>query len=634
MNYFNVAVVGGNRGGNATLTYSSSESVVIGDIVTIPIGKKTATGVVIRTTEKPSFQTKQLQKTALNPIDKQYLALADWIAQYYASDLNATLQTMLPRGLTKQRRSPFSPQVHDDQTGFIELSDNQQQLVSDVVDSNQRSHLLHGATGSGKTHIYLSLIKQAIDNNKSAILLVPEIGLSRHLLDRIRPLLSVPLVEMSSDLTEAQRHARWNFIRDSKQPVIVVGPRSAVFAPLQNLGIIIVDEAHDSSFIETSRPHYDATFVAAKRCELNDAKLVLGTATPNISQRWLAEDYLQLHSLPSPHYNKTSQSITVVPLNDRSQFKQDTNLSTPLLNSIARSLDAKKQSLLFINKRGYSHATQCMDCGWIMECATCQLPAVYHRNQHSAQCHTCGRKYTPPSSCPDCNSTEIRLKRAGTQRIEEDVQKIFPKAKIVRADRDQQQSDTSLRSADILIGTQLLIKGFDLPNLTTVGVLHADSGLGLPDYNASETVYQQLRQVIGRNNRRGTGGNTIVQALQPEHHAVKTAITNDYELFYQIEIDQRRERHYPPFTHLMLIKARYKTDGKAQEKLSTAKSQIDKNWPDTITLGPSPALRQHAFGYNNWQLLVKSTQRAALVEIATEIQSKSIDTHINPPSLL
>ena len=629
-----MAVVGGNRGGNKTLTYSSSDPVATGDVVTIPIGQKSATGVVVSTTKKPPFQTKPLEKTTLDPISDQQLELAAWVAQYYASDLNATLQTMLPRGLTKRRRSPFSPQNQNQQTGFIELNDNQRQIVDDITRSDQRSHLLHGATGSGKTHIYLSLIKQTITDGKSAMLLVPEIGLSRHLLDRIRPLLSAPLIEISSDLTEAQRHSRWNFIRSSNEPVVVVGPRSAVFAPLNNLGLIIVDEAHDSSFIETSRPHYDATFVAAKLCELSQAKLVLGTATPNVSQRWLAEDHLQLHSLPAPHYNKIAQSITVVPLNDRSQFEQNPNLSTPLLNAIAQSLDAKKQSLLFINKRGYSHATQCMDCGWIMECDTCQLPVVYHRDHHAAQCHTCGRKYSPPTSCPDCSSTELRLKRAGTQRIEQDIQKIFPKAKVIRADRDQQQTDADLRGGDILIGTQLLIKGFDLPNLTTVGVLHADSGLGLPDYNASETVYQQLRQVIGRNNRRGTGGNTIVQALQPEHHAVQTAITNNYDTFYETEIKQRRERHYPPFTHLMLVKARYKSDGKAREKLSDVKSQIEQNWPDAITLGPSPALRQHAFGYNHWQLLVKSTVRTTLVEIANKIQSKSVDTSINPPSLL
>ena len=270
----------------------------------------------------------------------------------------------------------------------------------------------------------------------------------------------------------------------------------------------------------------------------------------------------------------------------------------------------------------------------MMECPDCQLPLTYHKQDHRAQCHTCGQRLQTPSSCPDCQSTEVRFDSPGTQRIEQDINKLFPKANIIRADRDQAQSDAQIRSADILIGTQLLIKGYDLPRLSTVGVLQADSPLGLPDYTASETVYQQLRQVIGRNNRRGQGGQTIVQATRPEHHAVQTAINDDYRRFYDGEIEQRRQANYPPFCHLMVVRVRYKTDGKAEQKLADVKRQLETEHPGLTVLGPSPALRQFAFGYHHWQLLLKSNQRAQLLAIAQQVGSARVNTHINPPSLL
>jgi len=635
MNYYEVGVIGAQRAAVGSLTYHSDRDLAVGQVVAAPFGKKTLFGVVLSATKKPRFKTKPLEPVETQPpLPEDLITLAGWLRDYYGCDISQALQLIAPRGFGKPRRNSFQPSSHQPQTNLIELNDAQQTIVKRISTSNSRTHLLHGATGSGKTHIYLALIQQALARNQSAILLLPEIALSRHLLERIKPLVSAPIIELSSDLTAAQRHMRWNFIATSDKPVIVVGPRSAIFAPTLNLGLIIIDEAHDSSFIETASPHYDASYVAAKRAEITNSRLVLGTATPNVTQQWLAEQRMVIHNLPQAHYNDKPHQISVIPRQERSYFGQHRLLSDLLLEAIAGSLARGHQSLLFINKRGYSHNVHCGNCGWIMECPDCQLPLTYHKQNHEAQCHTCGRRLLAPSSCPECQSTEIRFDSPGTQRIEQDVSKLFPKANVVRADRDQAQSDEQIRAADILIGTQLLIKGYDLPKLSTVGVLQADSPLGLPDYTASETVYQQLRQVIGRNNRRGQGGHTIVQAMQPEHHAIQSAIDDNYRQFYDGEIEQRRHANYPPFCHLMLIKVRYKTEGNAEQKLAEIKQQLEQSYPELAVLGPSPALRQFAFGYHHWQLLVKSGQRSQLLDIAREIGTARVNTHINPPSLL
>jgi len=635
VNYYEVGVIGAQRAAVGSLTYHNDQELVTGQIVRAPFGKKTLYGVVLSATKKPSFATKPLELVDTQPsLPADLIALARWLSAYYGCDMTQALQLITPRGFGKQRRNPFEPDSHRSQTNLIELSDAQRVIVDRIAASDSRTHLVHGTTGSGKTHIYLALLQQTLAQNKSAILLLPEIALSRHLLERIKPLVSVSIIELSSDLTAAQRHTRWNFIATANDPVIVVGPRSAVFAPVVSLGLIIIDEAHDSSFIETASPHYDASYVAAKRAELASARLILGTATPNISQQWLAEQRMEIHHLPRAHYEDKPQQIEIVSHQERGQFTQHRLLSDPLLEATARSLARGQQSLLFINKRGYSHNVHCGNCGWMMECPDCQLPLTYHKQDHRAQCHTCGQRLQTPSSCPDCQSTEVRFDSPGTQRIEQDINKLFPKANIIRADRDQAQSDAQIRSADILIGTQLLIKGYDLPRLSTVGVLQADSPLGLPDYTASETVYQQLRQVIGRNNRRGQGGQTIVQATRPEHHAVQTAINDDYRRFYDGEIEQRRQANYPPFCHLMVVRVRYKTEGKAEQKLADVKRQLETDHPGLTVLGPSPALRQFAFGYHHWQLLLKSNQRAQLLAIAQQVGSARVNTHINPPSLL
>lgn len=646
MKYYEVAPNQIVRMNSATFTYSSKTDLAIGTIASVEIGKKQMTGVVVRAVPRPSYETKSIQEIPkLNVLPEELVKLALWMSEYYATHLATVLQTLLPRGLTKTRRQRplINRENLRDRTNIV-LNDGQLSSVETILRMGPGSSLLHGITGSGKTHIYIECARQILTTGKSVIVLVPEIALTSQLVDEFSHHFE-DIILTHSRMTEAERHATWSEALDSNKPRIVIGPRSALFTPLKSIGLIIIDEAHEPSFKQEQSPRYSALRAASKLAEFHQGKLVLGSATPLVADYYLAKQSGRpiITLTKSAKENTVKPSVTLVDMTKRSSFKQHRFLSDPLLTHLQKTFADENQALIFHNRRGSASTTLCENCGWSAGCPRCYVPLTLHGDKHHLRCHVCGLTMSVPTSCPSCHHTDVVHKGIGTKLIESELKKIFPNKVIARFDGDNELGDSVEKrykelysgAIDIIVGTQVIAKGLDLPKLRTVGVIQADAGLSLPDYSSGERTFQLLAQVIGRVGRSHHPTNVIVQSYQPAHPAVVDGLTQNYTDFYQKVLSERRRNHFPPYTYLLKLTCVYKTEAAAIKNAQKVANEIrSKASEDVQILGPTPAFYERQHDTYRWQLTLKSPHRAQLVKIIEYIPPTHWQFELDPTSLL
>ena len=495
-------------------------------------------------------------------------------------------------------------------------------ILKDIKNRNHNKFLFFFFTGSGKTEIYLQLIEKYLENGKGVIVLVPEISLTPQTVERFVGRFGENVAVLHSKLSYGERFDEWRRIKEGKVQ-IVVGARSAIFAPFKKLGLVVIDEEHETSYKSSMNPKYDTIEVAEKRCEIDGAILVMGTATPSIETYHRAiNGEIGLITLGERVNKKSLPKMNIIDMREELDRGNNSIFSNELFNAIEENLKNKKQTILFLNRRGYSTFVSCRKCGYVVKCKNCDVTMTYHFPEKRLKCHYCGLSIKPPTICPDCKSKYIKYFGVGTQKIEEEVKRYFPKAKVARADLDTTSKKNShlkifnsMKNGeiDILIGTQMITKGLDFPLVTLVGIIAADTSLNLPDFRSSERTYQLLTQVAGRAGRGDFDGKVIVQTYNPNHFSINLAKDYDYVEFYNREIKLRREFGYPPFKDIITILT-YGIEEKKVElyskeiytSISKELRTINKSELIYDIFGPNPAPLERLNNNFRWQIIIKS----------------------------
>lgn len=640
--YYQVAVASPRPAKNDLFTYQSRSSLAVGALVRVPFGRSSYNGVVVAQTDQPDFATKPLVSLNQPALPEHLIDLAKWVADYYRTSLSLVMQAILPSGSHKKR------QLKSDKTIPISrpnndhpLSADQQKALAKINQSGQ-TVLLHGVTGSGKTRIYLEVAAQSLRDGRSVLVLVPEITLTPQMSAEFENKFgSSRVLAWHSGLTERQRHQAWTKIVTSPEPLIIIGARSAIFAPLKNLGLIIVDECHENSYKQDNQPRYDSLMVAGQLAKLTGAKLIMGSATPSVTTYTYARlKKWPIITLDKPIYPANRQ-LSVIDSSHRDSFTANRYFSDLLIEQMKKSLEANEQTLIFHNRRGSARVLQCSHCGWTADCRNCHLPLILHQDQHLLRCHLCGLTSAIPHKCSNCGQMDLKFLGYGTKRLEQELARMFPEATIRRFDADNNKDESLLShyqdildgKVDILVGTQILTKGLDLPKLTTLGVINADAGLHMPDVFAAERTFQLLYQSIGRIGRHGHQSHAIIQTYQPDNPAIAAALGQDYKQFYDQEIKEREATFYPPRCFVLKITAAYASFEAAADKLSSFGRQIKKQYKNLAIVGPAPAFHEHVGKKYRAQLLVKATSRPVLQQIASQLPT-NWQFDLDPLSLL
>lgn len=627
MNYLLICPVGVIGGSEEYLTYHSIDPVTPGSIVSIPFGKRKVLGVVLQATSAPQFKTRAISKNENIKFPLLLLSLAQWMGSYYGVRVSFVLQTMLPTGLTKKRHStlPTNP-IPDREIIIPQLSTDQAVALKKIQHSDSVTHLLHGVTGSGKTRIYQELTRDALSHNKSVLILVPEISLTPQLAAEFKHLQKTVYV-IHSGLTEAERHLLWLQISNEREPIIIIGPRSALFTPVESIGLIVIDECHEPSYIQDNQPKYSALRVARKLAGLHNAKLILGSATPLVSDYYTAiHTKTPIISLPKP-ISASNVAVEVVDMRQRETFGPHPIFSRTLIHALQQTLESGKQALLFHNRRGSARMVLCSNCGWVAECPNCYIPLKLHHDTHNLRCHICNISQPLPSVCPDCKNPDIIFNGFGSKRIEQEAQKLFPSASIARFDSDTPKQDQLVHryqelysgNISIIIGTQGLAKGLDLPNLDTVGIVQADTELFIPDFSSTERSFQLTAQVVGRVGRQGQKSRVIIQTFNPSHPSIEYGISQNYQSFYKTELKERELAHITPFTFMCHLVIGYATINAAQNAARLMKIQLNRSNPKVHVRGPSASFHEHKGRLFYQQLVLTSQTRSPLVEICRNL---------------
>ncbi len=628
MYYYQVAPTSVIRSTDPAFTYHSKQKVSVGAIVAVPVGRKSLTGVVLREVPKPTFATKAIEHILVTePLPAPIVGLSLWLSEYYATHLALVMQAILPAGLTKKRRKTVAEYGQPSRSRTKIVLNKEQLLAIQTINeqTNGTTSLLHGVPGSGKTQVYIEAAKYELAHNRSSIILVPEIALTPQLVAEFKNHFK-HVVVTHSHMTEAARYQIWLEVLNAETPIIIIGPRSALFMPVDNLGLIVIDEAHEPSYKQDQSPRYSALRTASILARLhNHAKVVLGSATPSISDYYLARHTASsIVRLTKPAIATEVPELNLIDLRNKAVFREHRFLSDTLVAAMRKALHNHQQILLFHNRRGTAPTTLCSQCGWSALCTACFVPMTLHADKHKLLCHMCGREQKVPPSCPACGNPSIIFRGVGTKLIEDEVRKLFPKAVIARFDADNDADQTLDKryqevydgDIDIMIGTQILAKGLDVPGLSVVGVVQADNGLHLPDYLAEERVFQLLYQVAGRVGRGKHRGHVIVQTYVPDNHTIGFALKRDYDAFYKQQLHERQRSNFPPFTYLLKLTTSYKTEAGAIRAAQKMSAELRHAHPSLTILGPTPAFYERLHGNYRWQLLLKSKKRAELIKIA------------------
>ena len=611
----------------------------------VPLQKQLVMGAVVKATVKPAFVTKPIASILpLPPIPALSFALGEWIQHFYASPLGSVAQQFLPLSLSGKSLKEQKIQTTNFSVSQLPPLTKQQLMALKTI-ALPDTYLLHGKTGSGKTRIYIELALRTLKLQRSAIILTPEIGLTSQLAQSFAAVFGKQVVVLHSQLTPAERQRAWLQILTSELPLVVVGPRSALFSPLKNIGLIVVDESHEGAYKQEQTPYYHASRVAAQLARLSKAILVLGSATPAITDYFLAEQkqkpIIRLDQLAQPAL-QAATSYTIVDLKDHSLFPRAPHISEPLTAAISKALEQGEQTLVYLNRRGTARIVMCERCGWQAVCPHCDLPLIYHGDTHQLQCHTCGHTEPAVSACPICGYASVVFKSIGTKAIVDELVRLFPEARIQRFDTDNKKAErfeqhynaVQRGEVDILVGTQLLAKGLDLPKLSTVGIVIADTSLSVPDFSAQERTYQLLTQVLGRIGRGHVAASAVIQTYHPEQPVLASAMQDDWSNFYHAELEERKKFLFPPYCYLLKLTCRRATSKSAEESALKMKNLITSTIPGVRVDGPAPAFHERFQNKHQWQLVVKAADRPKLIEVIHLLPTSGWTYDIDPTDLL
>jgi len=631
--YYSVWVRSSRYHGREALTYTNQQRLATGRIVQVELQHELVLGVVSGPTAQPRFRTKAIaQAFDLPPLPGHLLKLSKWMMEYYPAPIGIMTQQLLPVHFSNKQLSNEAPfkLKPPDLSSLPPLTKEQQTALQAMAEPD--TYVLHGVTGSGKTRLYIELASQAISKDTSATILTPEISLTSQLAESFRAAFGERVVVLHSQQTPAERQRAWLTALRATEPLIIVGPRSALFAPLAKPGLIVLDEAHEAAYKQEQAPQYQTGRVAAALSRLNRSTLVLGSATPSISDYYLAEQknkpIIALTRLAQPGSHPATE-ITIVDRKDQSFFSRSPYLSLPLIKTIEGALGRDEQTLLYLNRRGTARLVMCEHCGWQASCPHCDVPLTYHGDHHQLRCHSCNYHAAVPGSCPVCGHPDVIFKTAGTKAIVEAVERLFPQARVARFDTDNARADRfehhyeAARDGkiDILVGTQLLAKGLDLPRLSTLGVVLADTSLYLPDFSAQERTFQLISQVLGRIGRGHVAGRAIIQTYHPDHPILQAAINGDYQTFYQQELASRRQFLFPPFCYLLKLTVRRVSIKAAEAAALQLQANIEASGARVRVEGPAPSFYERLQNKYQWQLVIKSKTRNELLKIIIALPS-------------
>ena len=651
------------------LTYSYDGSLAVGQIVLVSVGRRVTPGIVIKKVAQPDFKTKAIMKILYSEVLPRHLVeAAKFIHEYYLVPEGQAVSLILPRGVEKKRRKTeqmfgvagaggpilSSAGLEKSETSYagrpgeppasptIQLNPAQKMAVRSLQEAVGATKLLFGVTGSGKTNVYLRMALDALEGHKSTVLLVPEIALTGQLVRVFREAFGERVVVIHSRLTEVERHLVFEGILRSREPLIVVGPRSALFAPLKDLGLIIIDEEHEGTYFQESAPKYSAIRVASFMAKSSRVLLVLGSATPSVEDFYIASKQGAVISLTEKaKVSAVKPKIKIVDFKERREFSKNRYFSNSLLKAVERNLEVGWQTLIFHNRRGSAPLTICDNCGEEILCPSCFLPLTLHADGYELRCHTCGFGMKVPSGCPKCGRPGLVHKGFGTKLLESELGRLFPDARIRRFDADNKKgegmdalySEVREGEVDILVGTQTIAKGLDLPKLATVGVVQADAGLSLPDYMAEERVFQLLTQVIGRVGRGHLPtAEVFVQTYRPEHPVLKFASGEDYPGFYDYLVKRRQQAGFPPFRFVMRLMITMKTEAIVVRKVREVVARLSGDARLTVS-PPQPGFHERTDKGYTWQIIVRARSRKALLEVCEGLD-KNFKITLDPPGLL
>lgn len=537
------------------------------------------TGVVPALSKTAKKQAEALQ-ALIEKGDTEFTPLAQKFG-------NAAVNALVSKGAAeiykvRRNRAPDYPTATD---GEKVLTPDQRAAVEYVENSDKTVNLIHGVTGSGKTEIYLKIIADKLKEGKTAIFLVPEISLTPQMLSQLRARFGGQAAIMHSGLSAGERFDEWWRLRTGEAK-IAIGARSAIFAPLENIGAIIIDEEHDASYRSETSPRYSTVEIAKMRAEYNGCKLILGSATPSVESFIKArEGGYGLVTLTERINGRPLPEVIIADMRRELKRGNPSNLSRALREELAQTLQDGKQAIIFLNRRGYSQTVICTDCGYVAKCENCDVSLTYHSEENCLKCHYCGAKYRMLSACPECGGTHLRYSGTGTQRVVAELSQLYPAARIIRMDNDtvsgrdghykilKQFSD---KKADILVGTQMIAKGHDFPAVTLVGILDADMSLHFSDYRSGERTFQLITQVAGRSGRAGDKGKVVLQTYSPENYILRFAVAYDYLGFFENEVKMRKAALFPPYSLICRVMVVAERDDKALEALKNVFFAIEE----------------------------------------------------------
>ncbi|KRK74304.1 primosomal replication protein n [Lacticaseibacillus nasuensis JCM 17158] len=570
--------------------------------------------------------------------------LSDWAA---AGQQPAIAESQLPRApftaaakrgwvrLEEREvyRDPYPELRGAKLTTPLPLTADQQPVVATVTAAvaarRAETFLLEGVTGSGKTEVYLQIIAQAIAAGRTALMLVPEIALTPQMVHRVTGRFGRQVAVLHSGLSDGEKFDEWRRIQRGEAK-IVVGARSAAFAPLTNIGVFIIDEEHETSYKQDDAPRYHARDVVLHRAATFGAPVVLGSATPSLESRARAEKGVYtLLRLPERINQQPMPPVTIIDMRDAMKKSGQEDFSQELLTALQDRVARHEQSVLLLNRRGFSSFVMCRECGYVVQCPNCDISLTLHMDTHTLRCHYCGHEEPIPHRCPSCGSTKIRYYGTGTQKVEAKLNELLPEARVLRMDVDTTRkkgghakllAKFGRHEADILLGTQMIAKGLDFPDVTLVGVINADTGLGLPDFRASERTFQLLTQVSGRAGRADKPGSVIIQTFNPDHYAITYAKHHDYEGFFRREMAIRHLGHYPPYYFTIKLTVSHQSAEQAAKAIySLAKTLKAGLTPAAIVLGPTPGAIARLKNRYYYQIVVKYTREPKLAATLTQI---------------
>ncbi len=627
-----------------TFTYEASEDLKVqpGDPVKVPFGPKNrkVQGLVIGPTEakesSKDFKTKTIAEKDPEkiPLSKMQIKWLQWISDYYVYPLGQVQQSVFPplkkKSNRKSRKKDIVPDVEP--ITAPDLTDEQKSVLSEIDVKSSETYLLHGVTGSGKTEVYIEVIEQVIASGKKAMVLVPEISLTPQLVRRFAERFQDQIAVLHSHLTDREKTDQWWQIVEGDKKLLI-GARSALFCPVPNLGVIVVDEEHETSFKQEEKLKYNARDVAIVRAKMEKCPIILGSATPSL-ESWqnAKEGKFKLLTLKNRVSNRPLPEVTIVnPREDRDEHNELPYwLSETLFKKLKNTFENSQQTALFLNRRGIAPNVQCYDCGFSYECPNCDISLTLH-GKHHLVCHYCNYHERKSDECPDCKEGEPKAYGLGTEAVEKGILELFPEARVFRADRDEIQSREALEEMvrkmenseiDFLIGTQMIAKGLDFKNLTLVGIIHADVAFNIPDFRASERGYQLCTQVSGRAGRHAVPGEVVIQTYKKEHPSLQAVKNHNYYQFVEEEAENRKLFHYPPFGKITSIRVsglrEQEVIEESQALANYLKQLIEKydQLGGVQVLGPTPSPLTKIKNRFRYHLLIKAKDHQTINHIA------------------